>query len=914
MMVWLRETRFLIIALVIHVLLQVSLHAQELETIVIGGISDRILLEEYLIQHVERDVFNIYFSDHILDEIFLYEEDNGRSLLDFLDRSLTQKGLTYIVYKGTNLVIVDRKQLQLRDQIAGADAGGTGDYYTLIEIGDPVLAGKYKVARLSGYVRNGKTGEPLPGAVIYDRNQDVGVVTNFTGYYSIDMPVGKQALHFSYVGFEERNIQVNMISPGELDIELFESTVAIDQVVITSNSDANVSGTEMSIIRLDAKTLDNIPVLMGEPDLMKSMTLLPGIQSSGDLASGFNVRGGSSDQNLILIDEVPIYNTNHLFGLFSAMDTRILQNLELYKGGAPARYGGRISSVMDINLKEGNLKELEGNGGIGLFSSKLSLQGPIVKEKASFIIGGRVTYSDWILKKVPDLDIRNSKANFYDLNMKLNYTLNHKNRVSLFGYYSFDRFNLANRDIYEYSNKLGSLKWSHIVHDKLTFSLNLFISDYSTVTTEQSNPANAFKIASGVQQMGSKFRILSSLGTKHSFEVGIEGNNYILKPGEREIYDEESIKKFEELESQHALELAGYVQDVYNMTDRLSVSAGIRYSCFMLFGPLTVNQYNEGEYINNSSFAGTEYYDKGKLIQNYSGFEPRLSVRYNLTTSSSLKLGYSRNYQYFHILSNSTVVMPTDTWTACNSYIEPAVGDLAMFGYFKNFKKGVLETSVELYYKEVANVMEFKDGAVLVMNPQIEQHLLSADLQAYGIEFLVRKNTGRLTGWVSYTLSKSFLKTYGAEKDELINRGEKYPSSFDKPHDISAVTSYKISRRFTFGALFTYSTGRPTYYPEAYVSVYNNNLVYYSDRNKYRLRDYHRLDLSIIWDTSLRKKKKFYSSWIFSVYNVYGRKNVYSTYYKKDLPTALNNYKIYALYELSIIGVPIPSITYNIRF
>lgn len=913
-MLILRGGRIFISVLIFLLSIQISSNAQEVESVIISGIENRLALKEYLENNVETDTIRIFYSDNILDGLFLYETDNGKSLLDVLDKSLAQSGLAYIVYKNTNLVIINRKQLQLRDQSNMSDIDGNGNYYAFVEIGDPVLAGKYKKARLSGYIRNGKTGESLPGAVIYNSNKDEGVVTNITGYYSIELPVGKQGMQFSFVGFEGRNIQINMISPGELDIELFESTIAIDQVVITSNSDANISSTEMSIIRMDAKTFDIIPVLMGEPDIMKSMTLLPGIQSSGDLASGFNVRGGSSDQNLILIDDVPIYNSNHLFGLFSIVDTRTLKNLELFKGGAPARYGGRISSVMDINLKEGNLKKFEGHGGIGLFSSKLSLQGPIVKDKASFIIGGRFTYSDWILKRSPVLDIRKSSANFYDINLKLNYTINHKNRLSLFGYYSFDRFNLANKDIYEYYNKLGSLKWSHIASDRLTFSVSAFISDYSTLTIQQSNPSNAYRIATGIQQIGSNFRVLATIGSKHSIEFGIEGNKFLLFPGKKESYNEVSISSVDEMDKKNTIELAGYIQDVYDITDRLSISAGLRYSYFMLFGPATVNLYNDDEYIDETSFSGTQEYEKGQLIQNYSGLEPRLSLRYNLTTSSSVKLGYSRNIQYLHVLSNSTVIMPTDAWTASDPYIKPAIGDQIMLGYFKNFKKGALETSVEVYYKEVSNMMEFKDGAVLVMNSAIEQNLLTADMHAYGIELMVRKNSGRLTGWLSYSYSRSFMKTSGANKDQLINMGAKYPSPFDKPHDLSLVVGYKISRRFTFGSSFTYNTGRPTYYPEYYIPIYNNHLVYYSERNKYRLKDYHRLDVSLTWDTSLKKNRKFYSSWVLSVYNVYGRNNVYSTFYKRDIPSSLSDYKTFALYELSIIGVPIPSITYNIRF
>jgi outer membrane receptor for ferrienterochelin and colicin len=705
-----------------------------------------------------------------------------------------------------------------------------------------------------------------------------------------------------------------MISPGSFDIELFESTVAIDQVVILSNIDANVSGTEMSIIRLDAKTINTLPVLLGEPDLMKTMTLMPGVQSSGDMASGFNVRGGGTDQNLILIDDVPIYNANHLFGMFSIIDTRTIKNLELFKGGAPARYGGRASSVMNIDLKEGNLKEVHGDGGIGLFSSKLTLQGPISKEKASFVIGGRTTYSDWILKRIPDLEIRNSSANFYDINFKLNFTLNRNNRLNLFTYISKDKFNYAAQNQSEYANRLGGIRWSHILNENITFSVGAFLSQYESVSAEISNPASSFEIQSGIQHLGARFRTLISIGERHSVEAGLEGNLYTFTPGRKTPFGSESDIPEEILPDENSMEYAAYLQDVFEINDRISISAGLRYSLYYLTGPLTVNQYNDGSLIDKNSWSGTREYKKGEIIKNYGGLEPRFSFRMNVTPMSSLKMGYSRNYQYLQIISNSTVVTPTDIWKSSDQYIKPAVGDQVALGYFYNIKRGVYESSVELYYKHVQNVVEYKGGAQLIMNSTLEQDLLAADLDSYGIEFLVRKNTGRLTGWVSYTYSHSFLQTKGAPPDQLVNNGERYPSYYDKPNDLSVVANYRISRRFTLGTSFTYSTGRPATYPESTVRFYNNDFPYYSDRNKYRLRDYHRLDVSITWDTSLKKKKRVYSSWILSVYNVYGRKNVYSTYYKKEVPSALNDYRKFALYELSIIGIPIPSLTYNLRF
>jgi hypothetical protein len=621
------QGRKLLIGILLFCISSFRVSSQEIDAIVISGVTERVLLESYLKENCSGSGCKFYYTENLLEDIYIYSSDNGKQLTEFLDHSLSSKGVAYILYKGKNLVFVERKQLHLRDQAKFADRDANGNFYNSVDIGDPLLAGKFRKAVLNGFIRNGKTGEPLPGAVVYVKEMDLGVVTDLSGFYSVELPIGKQEVQFSFVGFEERDLQVKMISPGSFNIELFESTVAIDQVVILSNIDANISGTEMSIIRLDAKTINSIPVLLGEPDLMKTMTLMPGVQSSGDMASGFNVRGGSSDQNLILIDDVPIYNANHLFGMFSIIDTRSIKNLELFKGGAPARYGGRASSVMNIDLKQGNLKQVHGDGGIGLFSSKLTLQGPIIKEKASFIIGGRTTYSDWILKRVPVLDIRNSSANFYDVNLKLNYTLNRNNRLSLFTYISKDKFNYAATNLSEYSNRLGALKWSHILNEKITFSLGVFFSDYQSTSADISNEASAFEINSGIKHLGARFRTLISIGTKHSVEVGFEGNRYTISPGIKTAYGSESDIPEEVLGEDNSMEFAGYLQDVYEINDRISLSAGLRYSLYYLVGPSTINEYNNGSYIDQKSWSGTRDYAKGEVISKYSGFEPRLSFR-----------------------------------------------------------------------------------------------------------------------------------------------------------------------------------------------------------------------------------------------------------------------------------------------
>ncbi len=888
--------------------------SQTISSYQINNVNEKTSLKAYLVRVESESTLRFFYEDKLLDNISVDQSDNGKLLIDYLNQVLQANGITYLIYKNNNLVLFDRSQLIINNRAEHNAKDANGNNYSQVDIGDPTLAGKFKRAQLSGYIRSGKTGEPLPGASIYIKDQQVGAMTDIKGFYKIELPTGKHEVEFGYVGFENRDMTLNIISNGNYDAELFEGSITIDQVVITSNRNSNIARPEMGIIRMDTKSINGIPVLMGDPDLIKTMTLMPGVQSSGDMSSGFNVRGGNADQNLVLIDDVPVYNTTHLFGLFSMLDSRSIEGLEMYKGGAPARYGGRASSIMDIELKDGDHKQFEGDGGIGLYNARLTLQGPIINDKASFIIGGRTTYSDWILKRVPDVEIRNSKANFYDLNAKVNYTVNRNDRISLFGYLSNDVFDLAGSTLYQYSNKLGALKWNHIFSEKLTSSLNVFSSNYNTSLIDKSDAYSSSRFVSGINQIGSKLRFLYALNSKNNVEFGLEGNRYKFDGGTSDPYGNLSLYQAKSIEDEHSMEFAGYLQDMIEMGKKASLSVGLRYSHYMFLGPKTINIYEDSAYASPATFTGTKYYSKGKIIKQYHGFEPRLGFRFNLGSTSSIKLAYSRSMQYLQILSNTSVVTPTDIWKSCDPYIKPAMCDQYVLGYFKNFKADAYESSVEFYYKNVQNVLEYKNGAQLVLNSKLEQDVLPANLKAYGAEFFIKKNSGKLTGWISYAYSRSFLKTSGAPSDELINSGKQYPSYYDKPNDLSIVFNYKLTRRLTFGSSFLYSTGRPTTYPEQKFSAMGNDVVVYSDRNKYRLSDYNRLDLSLVWDVSLKKRKKYYSSWIFSVYNVYAEKNVYSTYYKKDVPTSKNDYQEYAMYKLSIIGVPIPSITYNFKF
>ncbi|MBN1187480.1 MAG: TonB-dependent receptor [Bacteroidales bacterium] len=906
--------RLLIFYFFILLCCSIKSYSQDLNSIIISDISSTVSLEDYLDGVSEQTSIQFFYNRGIFSGIYVNIEDNGKLLADFLEAKLAEKEIVYFTYRSRNVIFVERSQMSLTEQNGVGDKNGTIGITDIIDIGDPRYAGKYKRVVLEGIIQDGKTGDPLPGAVLYVEDQDVGVLSDLNGKYHIELSVGKHTLRFSYVGFQDKQQNIRIISPGSLNVELFEESMTLEEVVVMANSNANIKSPELSIIRLDAKTLDNIPLLLGEPDLMKTMTLLPGVQSSGDMASGFNVRGGSLDQNLILIDDVPIYNSTHLFGLFSILDTRSINGIELYKGGAPARFGGRASSVMNITLKDGDMEEVKCNGGIGIFSSKLTLQGPVVNDKASFIIGGRTTYSDWILRHVPDADIRNSKANFYDLNAKLNYSLNENNRISLFAYVSRDIFNLAEKNEYLYKNLLGSVKWNHIFSDKLTSGLTFYLSNYITEASDKEKVSDGYTILSGIMQAGTKYHFLFNINDINSLDLGIESNIYKFRRGERKPFSSGSRIPYKLLEDEHAFEIAGYLQDKVELGSRISGFLGLRFANYFLVGPGTINTYAEGTFIDEFSFIGTQEYDDFQPITSYFGLEPRFGIRYAISAYNSLKLGYSRNYQFLHIISNTSVVTPTDIWKSSDPYIQPALGDQIVIGFFKNSIDGVLETSVEAYYKTINHMVEYKNNAQLIMNENIEQELLSSKLTSYGIELLFRKNAGRASGWISYTISHASMVSSGATVEDLVNDGGEYPSYFDKPHDVSIVFNYAITKRLNFGTVFTYSTGRPVTLPESRVNIKGNEVVYYSDRNEYRLKDYHRLDVSLVWNTSIKKNKKYHSSWSFSVYNLYGRNNIYSTFYKKEIPGPLNDYKTYSLYELSIIGIPIPSISYNFNF
>ncbi len=786
----------------------------------------------------------------------------------------------------------------------------TKESNSLLIIGNMQEYGKYKKATISGKIVDGKDGEPLPGARLYITKLKTGISADKFGKYSINLPVGEYDVELSYLGYEETVRKIKLVSTGIADFEIFEKSINVNEVTITSNkANHNISITQMSLVKLDAKLIKELPTSLGEVDVLKSITLMPGVQSSGELGTGFFVRGGGADQNLILLEDIPLFNSSHLFGLTSTINPDGILYITLYKAGIPAKYGERASSVLDVQLGSNNQEKAAVQGGIGLINSRINLDIPILKGKVKFYAGGRTTYSDWLLHKMQDVDLMNSSAGFSDLYGMLVGNLNSNNIFSVFAYYSKDKINIKNSESFDYSNLLGSVRWNHIFSSDLFSSMVLGFSkyDYNMHEMDSLQRDESYKIKTSLLYKTLKYNITWLASDKHSLEIGINGIQYTEEPGTLSPYDSYSFIDPLKLSSEKAIEYALYASDNIIITDKLGAEIGLRYSGYKNLGPADVFVYDATIPRSAESITDTVHYSKNKTVAGYSGLEPRISFRYTINENSSVKLSYTRTNQYINLISNSTVMNPSDIWKLSNAYVKPLKCDQIALGFYRNFKKNMFETSVEVYYKRLKNIIEYKDGASLLINPTIDADLLNARGYNYGLELFVKKNSGRLTGWLTYSYSTSQRKTNGNTAAEQVNRNEYFPSVYDRPHNLNLIGNYRISRRWRFSWAFSYTTGRPITLPEYKYSAGGNELVYYSDRNEYRLPDYHRLDISITRDESIKIKKAWKGSWTLSIVNVYSRKNLYSSYFEKEQG-------VYNLYALYILGRPLPTLTYNFSF
>jgi hypothetical protein len=784
-------------------------------------------------------------------------------------------------------------------------------------VGNPSEYGRYTRATITGRVIDGSTGEPLMGAVVFEPETGTGASTNFDGFFTVELPVGDRRLRASYVGYEDRFQAIRLIGPGRVEIELFSGSTQLDEVTVTAKrAEENISRTQMSMINLDARAIQELPGTFGERDIVRSVTLLPGIQSVGEFGTGFNVRGGGADQNLILLENVPLFNSSHMFGLISVVNPDMVNSLTLIKAGPPARYGERASSVMDIRLGNGlNMEKPSAMGGIGLLNSRLLLETPIVKEKATFSFGARSSYSDWFLREIPNEDLLNSSAGFYDLTGLLNMALGPRNRLSIFGYHSFDRFGFGGQTDYEYQNSLASLRLNSIINSRLSSTFILGYSGYRNMIEEtpETNPYNHFGMNSAIDYLSGKWFFSWFPVPEHHFEFGINAIHYGIDPGNLRPLGEESVIQPKTMDKEGAVELSAFISDEIVLSDIVNLELGLRFTQYLQLGPGKANVYEEGMPRIPANITDTAFFGHNQVMAAYNGFEPRFGLRLKTGETSSIKLSISRVNQYINLISNTSVMAPADVWKLSDIHLKPLRSDQYALGYFRNFMDNSIETSVELYFKQLHNAIEYKSGAEIAFNDFLEADVINAKGYNYGLELYLKKNTGRFTGWTSYTFSNSRLRSSSPYAENQINENRYFPSNYDRPHNLVLNTNYHISRRWRFAATFTYNTGRPVTLPEMAFQQGNNLLIHYSDRNKYRLPDYHRLDISITLDENLRVNRRGKGSWTVSVMNLYGRKNPFSVFYKKE-PAGLNQATSFKLYQLYIIGRPLPTITYNFSF
>jgi hypothetical protein len=775
------------------------------------------------------------------------------------------------------------------------------------EIGNQAIKSGEKVS-FSGVVTSFRTGEPIGGVtLLVEGPEPVTAVTDSHGLYSLQLPAGRHELKIRAIDIKDTWRQIALYSEGRLDIELEEEVYALSEVVISSERLAGVRSTTVGMQRLQVNAIRKIPTAFGEVDLLRAVMSLPGVKTVGEASSGFNVRGGATDQNLILFNEGVIYNPTHLFGFFSTFNSGVVRDMELYKSSVPAKYGGRISSVLNISTREGDKKKFVGSASLNILTSSLTLEGPIVKDKTSFILSGRTTYSDWILKQLPEKSgYREGNAGFYDLNVLVNHAIDQNNALYISGYFSRDRFAFDKDNSYSYRNTNASARWRHVYNSKLNSLIAVGYDHYDYRTENTENPVNAYVLSFDINQYFAKAGFTYSPDNRHVIDFGFNGTLYNLNPGKYLPFGEQSLVRKNVLQAEKAMEPALYLGDQWEITSRLGVDLGIRYSMFNILGPRTYNTYQEGIFPSLNAIADT-LSAGNNIFKTYQGFEFRASMRYELTDGASVKAGYNTMRQNIHKLSNTTVMSPTDTWKLSDAYIKPQTGSQITLGLYKSFAGNEIETSLEVYYKRVKDYLDYRTGAQLLMNDHLETDVFTTEMRAYGVEWMVKKTQGKLSGWLSYAYSRVQLRQNDPLITNPVNNGDWYAADYDKPHEVKLVANYKFTHRYSLSMNCDYSTGRPITLPVSKFNYAGGEFVYYSGRNKYRIPDFFRLDLSFNIDPSHHLTLLTHSTIVFGVYNLTGRKNVYSVYYLSK-GGELNGYK------LAIFGVPIPYVSYNIKF
>jgi hypothetical protein len=750
---------------------------------------------------------------------------------------------------------------------------------------------------ISGNIKDAASGEVLIGATVRIKElSQNGAASNNYGFYSLTAPEGEYTLLISYVGYVTISRQVSLRQNVALNFVLDERNDLTEVVVSAKgrNND-NVASPQMGIEKLNMAQINNVPVLLGERDILKTLALLPGVKAANEGNTGFYVRGGASDQNLILLDEAIVYNASHLFGFFSTFNSDAIKDVSLYKGGMPAQYGGRLSSVLDIKMDEGNNKDYAIEGGIGLISSRIKVEGPIVKDKGSFMISARRTYIDAFLKASSDSTVKGSKLYFYDLNAKANYHFDDKNAIYLSGYFGKDVLGLRNTFGTNWGNATGTLRFNHLFNSKLFSNTSLIYSNYN-YTIQSFLPGDNFTAVSKITDLDLKEDLQYYINTNHTLKFGIDALHHNLAPGSITSTDNSSSFNNKIIERRYGLETGAYVSDEWHVNNKLSLLYGVRLTGIFIFGPGTFSTYDA-----DGNTTSSTVYKSGAVVKDYFNLEPRISASYSINDQTSLKASYNRNTQNIHILSNSNSSTPTDLYAMSSNNIKPEIADQISTGYFRNFADNMFEFSTEVYYKWLQNQIDYKNGAQLILNQDVESQLVYGTGRAYGIEFYLKKKYGRFNGWVGYTLSKT------ERKFDAINSGNYFPASQDRTNDISLVGIYQLSKRWSFSSTFVYGTGNAVTYPNGKYAIGGVTTYYYSQRNGNREPSNNRLDLGATLEG--KPHKKYHSSWTFGIYNVYNHRNPYAITFRdsKTVPGTTE------AVETSLFG-RIPSITWNFKF
>jgi len=866
-------------------------------------------------------------AERSLDIKFFYKDEwisnleipdiECKSMTCILENLFRGTSLHYFIDKDNNIIITNVLLRSLNDtvnvenrplnehQFASVEfLNNQGDTISYL-IGNPsdrFLTGN---VTLTGQIINKDTKEPVAGATVHEQKLLAGANSNHEGFYSITLPRGIHVLNFSFVGMQNRTFKIGLYGSGKMDVEMSDQLIRLQEILISDLKNV-LERSESGLERLNLETHKLLPTSLGESDILKSLTLIAGVKSIGEGSAGFNVRGGSADQNLILLHGAPLYSSSHLFGFFSAINSDIIQDVSLYKGGIPSRYGGRISSVLDIDAREGSKKEFRGSAGISPVTTHLLLEGPIINDTLSYIFAGRTTYSNWVFGLIKDPVIHNSRASFYDLNGGITYNPDKKNKIELSSYLSSDNFRFISTAKYKYTNNILGMRWWHSFNSRFYSSFSINNSVYRYEMTNQDFPGEEYILSHSLNSSGLKsdFNLVHN---RNVFNFGLDMTRYSVNPGSIHPGADSSLIVSNVIERERAFEGALYLEDRYTFSKFLTFSLGLRMSAFASRGPGNVLIYNPGFSKSSSGIIDTLKFSSGKLVSKYAGPELRASLNFRFSDNISVKINYNRTRQYLHLLTNTISISPTDTWKLCDYHLKPEIGDQYAAGFYQLLFNKKLEFSAEAYYKEITNMVDYKGGTSLTMIENIEQHLIDAKGEASGIEFSLKNTQGKFLFNIAYTYSRSFVKSLGVFKDEIINSGDWYPANFDKPHDLALTFNYFYSRRLSLSGDLIYSTGRPVTYPLSVYKMRNFFLVDYSDRNKYRLPYTLRFDISCKISGNLKEQKIAHPALIISVYNLFGRENPYSIYFRKEE-------EVLKGYILSLFGSPIPSVTFRFDF